>query len=442
MIPTQVVSQDEPRSSIIEFVAPPTMPTLTPQVFAEIENLIIARINSELGQQLTVADINEPDPGLARKVEEYARRNVMPTLTTRSIPYSGVLEDRFAQSILNRLLGYAWLEAFLPPTMDVIEIMLNQDGTLWTIPRGGSLPKRENLTITSTEATQVIGKILSGANRRVTEAEPIVDADLPRCTRFPTGARVHVVNAPIANGDYPILNIRFQMGEPVRSETLVAWGACSQELFDFLVNAVRKHYRIVIAGGTGSGKTTLLSAIGNYIAPDERTVLIEDTPEVVLDLPHVVSMKSRPPSIEGKYGIDQGDLVVSAMRMTPRWLVVGEVRTGRAGSALLSAQMSDHPGLSTIHAFSPAAVVDRLTLLMGTDEKTTSIREAIIKRLLAQAVDLVVQIEFVNGVRRVTHIAELMPSLKAGDVAFNDLWQFDPGSTTWRQVGDLTRPPH
>ena len=59
-----------------------------------------------------------------------------------------------------------------------------------------------------------------------------------------------------------------------------------------------------------------------------------------------------PPGSEvPSYTITDG--VNDAMRMTPDWLVVGEVRTGDAAMSLFRAQMSDHPGLSTFHSKSP-----------------------------------------------------------------------------------------
>ena len=433
-------SSTPPRSGVLDFISAPPPTTLSDEAFAAVEAQIISQVNGELGAVLTTTSIDNPDPELKQKVELLARRAALPVLTARRIPYSAALEDRLAQSILHKLLGYGWLEHLLPPRMDVIEIMLNQDGSVWVIPRGSSLPKRiAEIAPSTADALLIVGKILANANRRVTEAEPRVSAKLARTPRFPTGARVHVVVPPIANGTHPILNIRFYENEPVRPETLLAWGALSQELFDFLTRVVKNHLRIMIAGGTGTGKTTLLSALGNFIPSEERVLLIEDPAEIVLAHPHVVSLEARPPSIEGKYGVSPGELVTSAMRMTPKWLIVGEVRLGSAGAALFSAQMSDHPGLSTIHALSPKAALSRLALLMQLDPETSRIERGAIKELVTQALDLIVQIEYVNGIRRVTRVAEVAPELKHGDVWLNDLWQFDPVTTSWKQVGELAR---
>lgn len=429
-----------PVGGVLEFLQPMPSQTLSPETVAAIESQVLDLVNAELGARLTGADIDNPDPSLRAQVEQSARRAVSRALTERRIPYSTELDARLAQAVLHKLMGYGWLEPLLPPKRDVIEIMLNPDGSVWVVPRGSTQPERVNeLAPSPGDATLVIGRILANANRRVTEAEPEVSAKLPRSQRFPTGARVHVVIPPIANGPYPALNIRFYENEPMHPERLLAWGALSEPLFQFLAEVVRAHRRIMIAGGTGTGKTTLLSALANFIPPEERVLLIEDPAEIVMAHPQIVSLEARPPSIEGKYGVAMGDLVNAAMRMTPRWLIVGEVRVGAAGAALFSAQMSDHPGLSTIHAMSPKAAIARLALLMHLDATTAQVGTVAIKEMIAAALDVIVQIEYVRGVRRITRVVEVAPELKSGDVFLTDLWNFDRDAVAWKQVGELTR---
>ncbi|GAH60573.1 unnamed protein product, partial [marine sediment metagenome] len=51
------------------------------------------------------------------------------------------------------------------------------------------------------------------------------------------------------------------------------------------------------------------------IPSDERLVTIEDAAELKLAQPHVISLESRPPNIEGKGEITIRDLVRNALRM-------------------------------------------------------------------------------------------------------------------------------
>jgi len=93
---------------------------------------------------------------------------------------------------------------------------------------------------------------------------------------------------------------------------------------------------------------------GHRVAVETRVVPLKDSEgrvmgaaEIFVEHPNLVSLEARPPSIEGEFGVPVGALVTTAMRMTPKWLIVGEIRTGDAALWLLRAQMSDHPGLST-----------------------------------------------------------------------------------------------
>lgn len=375
---------------------------------------------------------------------EAARHLAAELLARRGLP-PALLEDLVSEAVA-RAFGLGWLEPLLDRAArgEITEIMMNPDGSLWVIPRGAVFPERVPISVSPEEARIVVDKLLAVVGRRMTEAEPIVSAKIPRSERLPAGARVHVVAPPIANGDFPALNIRFYEARPVSYERVVEeWRMLSPEMAADLEDAVRGRLRIMIAGGTGTGKTTFLSFLANRIPPENRILLCEDPAEIFLDRPHVVSLEARPPNIEGKYGVSMGDLVTAAMRMTPRWwLVVGEVRRGDAAMWLLRAQMSDHPGLSTIHADSPRAVVDTLGTLLLVDMKVPLQGT---KELFIRAVDLVVQIGFDPfGRRRVMEIAEVEPELRGGDVRFRTVWRYVPeGSTAdrprWEKLDSIRR---
>ncbi len=132
------------------------------------------------------------------------------------------------------------------------------------------------------------------------------------------------------------------------------------------------------------------------------------------------------------------------MRMSPRWLVVGEVRHGDAAVWLMRAQMSDHPGMSTIHADDPKSAVEMLCLLAMIDNDPP-VRYQATKTLITRAIDIFVQIGIDPwGVRRITRIGQVAPQLKAGDVWIDDLYLYRPEKSTkdnpvWEKVGELTR---
>ena len=108
------------------------------------------------------------------------------------------------------------------------------------------------------------------------------------------------------------------------------------------------------------------------------------------------------------------------MRMSPKWLIVGEMRRGDAVAALFRSQMSDHPGLSTFHAEGPESAITRLNLLLFND---VGVRSEGAKEMFVQAVDMIVQVGWSGGARVMIGAWEVGKTLRNGNVHFRQLYQ-------------------
>ena len=207
-------------------------------------------------------------------------------------------------------------------------------------------------------------------------------------------------------------------------DELAARGAMTGEIAQFLKIAARARLNILVSGGTGSGKTTMLNALSQHIARDERIVTIEDAAELRLDQPFVVRLETRPASLEGKGEVTQRDLLKNALRMRPDRILVGEVR-GVEAFDMLQAMNTGHDGsLSTIHANSPADALLRLEnmLNMGANQMSSSL----IRRQLASALDLLVQVERDGrGMRRITAVSEITADETGRDVIALPFFSFN-----------------
>jgi len=208
---------------------------------------------------------------------------------------------------------------------------------------------------------------------------------------------------------------------------------------DLLKKAMEDGYRILIAGGTRTGKTTLLSAICNFLPLGWRIVKIEDPEEIWIDRVTVQTVEARPQAV----GTDVkpytlADGVDDAMRMSPDYLIIGEVRDGRAAMSLFRALMTGHSGACTFHADSPREAARRLATVMGAD---AAVRSHEANQMIADAVDLLVQISIRHETRRVVAIANVSKELKNGDVWFDPIYRYTEASTAsdprWEQVGSL-----
>ena len=237
------------------------------------------------------------------------------------------------------------------------------------------------------------------------------------------------------------VNIRLFEQKPVLPEWLLERGVMSPEMMDFLGQAMQNGERILICGATRTGKTTLLSALCNYLPVGWRIVKIEDPEEIWIDRKTVQTVEARP-HIPGSqvppYTLADG--VDDAMRMSPDYLIVGEVRDGRAAMALLRALMTGHAGACTLHADSPREAFERLKTLMGSDVGVSP-RDA--ARMIAASVDLLVQIGIVDEVRRVTAVARVDKKLHGGEAWFNPLWRLDPNAPadapSWERVAETEK---
>lgn len=422
----------------------------------------VTRYSSRVARELDTSVQEEIAAAVTRRVVEAQARGdedvpaLAAKLVGQEVRRRGLLlppevEQGLVRRVLDRLRGLGFLEDILRRYEDLEEIAVNPNGTVWVMARGEPRWQRVPLTPPPTpdDVYVVVQRLLAKVGRSVTEAEPMVAAKLPPDARLPAGARVQVNIPPVVHrGEYPAVNIRFYHHRPVHMADLVRWGALSGEMAEDLVAAVRRKLRFVIAGGTRTGKTTFLSALMNdgLDLAHTRVVLAEDPGEIFLEgmaEGNIVAMETRPGNVEGRFAVHQGHLVTVAMRMSPEWLVVGEVRTWQAGGWLLRAQMSDHAGMSTVHADSPRAAVRMFELLArleaGMDEALA------VRELFALSVDVVVQLGFDrHGIRRVMEVVEVEPDLKDGEVVFRPLWRFDRRASTkdapvWKRVGAITR---
>ena len=312
------------------------------------------------------------------------------------------------------------LRAFLKPVLgllddpDVSEILINGPKEVWVERRG---------RLSLTEAAFTEDGLLAAARnmaqyvgRQLNEENPRLDA------RLPDGSRIHVVLAPVARRGTTV-SIRKFFAERLTVQKLIELGTVTRPVARLLEAVVALRLNIVISGGTGSGKTSLLNVLSSFIAPGERILTIEDSAELQLQQPHLVSFESRPPDRLGKGEVDIGDLLHSALRLRPDRIVVGEVRGGECFH-LLQAMNTGHGGtLTTAHANTPTDTLRRLEslcLLSGLDLPLRAVRAQV-----ASAVHLVVCCErFPDGTRKVTRVSEVLPLDDKGEYRTRDLIEY------------------
>lgn len=302
--------------------------------------------------------------------------------------------------VLSSIYGLGPLEEllFLP---NLTDILVNQFDDVW-IDRGNGLEKTDVRFNSELAAQEFAKRIATRGHRRLDEAQPFVDIQTD------AGLRFHAVLPPISLGGVAI-SIRTPARYPLTLEDMLATGNLNEQTYFAVNEVVDSQKSFIVSGGTGSGKTTLLAAMLAKVVPTQRIVLIEDSAELSIPHPHVVSVQSRLANSEGAGGVSMTDLVRQALRMRPDRIVVGEVR-GLEVSDLLLALNTGHKGsATTIHADEAASVptrIEALGLLAGLP------REAIHAQMYS-AFDIVIQMKSGRDDKR--GIAELARFVRAAD---------------------------
>jgi pilus assembly protein CpaF len=371
------------------------------------------------------ADLQATDEAAIPDAEAIAERTER-IARAQPWPLSEAELTALVRSVVDRVVGLGPIQPLLDDP-EVTEIMVN-DPTCVYIERNGQLEASAARFHDESDLRHVIDRIVAPVGRRIDESSPLVDA------RLPDGSRVNAIIPPLAVRG-PILTIRKFSRQPFSLERLVALQTLNRDMSDLLARSVEQRHSVLVSGGTGSGKTSTLNALCLCIPAGERIITIEDSAELQLRHPHLVSLEARPPNIEGEGEVTIRTLVRNALRMRPDRILVGEVRGGEAFDMLQAMNTGHRGSMTTLHANSPADALVRLesmVLMAGFDMPLSAIR-----RMIAGAIEIIVQQDrLADGRRVVTGIHRLRPE-SVDSIRLTPLFVIQPPAG-WRQVGEAS----
>lgn len=267
---------------------------------------------------------------------------------------------------------------------DVVEVMLNPDGTLWLdrLTEGRSQFGK----LDAADGERIIRLVAAHVGAEVHRSKPLLSAELPE-----SGERFEGVLPPVATA--PTFALRKRATGVIPLQQYVAEGILTPDQAEYLRIAVRERHNILVAGGTSTGKTTLANALLAEVASThDRVLVLEDTIELQCPALDHVALRTKPGVVS------MADLVRSTLRLRPDRVVVGEVRGGEALD-LVKAWGTGHPGgIATIHAGSAQGALLRLEQLI------LEVALAAPRALIAEAVNLVV---FLVGRGRARHVQQI-----------------------------------
>jgi pilus assembly protein CpaF len=367
----------------------------------KVRELVLAEVAPKMGNLQGDSLITEVKAALDRIVER------------EEVRVSPLERRKFVQEVIQDTLGYGPLDPLLSDD-SITEIMCNRYDEIW-VERAGRLEPTDLAFRDDGQYRQVINKIVGAVGRRIDESSPMVDA------RLPDGSRVNAIIPPLAiHGS--VLTIRKFATDPFMVKDLINFGTFTLDLAVVMEACVRGKLNILVSGGTGTGKTTNLNVLSSFIPDGERVVTIEDSAELQLQQPHVISLEARPPNAEGIGEVRIRDLVRNALRMRPDRIVVGEVR-GSEALDMLQAMNTGHEGsMTTVHSNSPRDALSRIetmVLMSGYDLPIRAIREQV-----AAALDVIMHLDRLPDGRRVVTSVTEVQGLEGDIMLMQEVFRF------------------
>lgn len=400
---------------------------------AQVDPDLVAAIHHTVGEALTRAHATQEESGrprlspederaLSRKlVADELRRLASESYANGRPPLDEETEDSIAVAVLDRLHGLARLQPLLDdPT--IRDIHISGGERVWLNLRDGTKVRGPAVASSDDELIDLIAT----AARRIGRSERRWDNAHPELNlQLPNGDRLHAL---MAVSGRPTITIRRHDFDINRLDQLVTSGMLDDLTAGFLSAAVRARANLIVAGGTGTGKTTTLRCLINEIPADERLITIEDSLEIGLERfeelhPDHETLEAREANTEGVGAFTLADLVRSALRMDPERVIVGEVRGAEVLPMLLAMSQGNDGSMCSIHADSSKGVFGRLAMYAAmTPERLVP---EVTNLLVANAVDLIIHLGWVNGERRITSVREVTGTVESGLVVSNELWRPD-----------------
>lgn len=287
---------------------------------------------------------------------------------------------------------------------EVTDVLLNGPGPVW-IDRGSGMEPTDLVIGDATRCREIAVRLATACGVRLDDVRPFADGVI---TDLPAGVtaqavRVHAVLAPPA-GQGACVSLRALSASHRSLASLQDAGLFSPQIGDLLRDLVYRRESILVSGGTGAGKTTLLAALLAEVPERERILLVEDTPELFPDHPHVIGLRTRDAGVDGAGEIDVRTLVRQSLRMRPDRIVVGEIRGAEIAELLLAFNTGHAGSAGTVHANGVDAVPGRLRALGAL----AGLPDAAVDRQVADGIGVVVHVARTSAGRRVTSIGRFV----------------------------------
>lgn len=240
---------------------------------------------------------------------------------------------------------------------DITDISYSNNGQIWIRSLSKGSVRVENSKINNTMVEKLAFQCSNVMGSSFNNAHPFLDAESPEL-------RMNFVHESIATNGIALVIRKTPAKIRLKEENLLKEDYVTKDIHDFLIKCVLGHCNIMVCGETGSGKTEFVKYLASHTKENEKLITIEDTLELHLDRIYpnrdIVAMKTNNIA-------SYSEVLVTCMRQNPKWILLSEVRSAEAVSAVRNSISSGHNILSTIHSDKASAIPHRMYSLMETN---------------------------------------------------------------------------
>jgi archaeal flagellar protein FlaI len=286
------------------------------------------------------------------QIEKYLDQNTFRLIKDYKLNISPDAQDKVLYYLKRDFLGYSRIDVMMRDTR-IEDISCDGVGIpiyVWhrdyeSIPTNVQFANKQELA-------SFIVRLAYKSGGQITVAQPILEGSLPE------GFRTHLTLDEVSKRG-STFTIRKFREEPPTIVDLMLWGTISPRIGAYLWICIENLKSLLIVGATASGKTTTLGALAMFIKPELKIVTIEELREVKLPHQNWIPMVTRESTQPGVAELGLYDLLKSALRQRPDYIIVGEIR-GEEAYTLLQAISTGHGGISTVHADSVSTAIKRM----------------------------------------------------------------------------------
>jgi pilus assembly protein CpaF len=240
---------------------------------------------------------------------------------------------------------------------DITDISYSNNGQLWLKSLSSGIYRAENQNVNNAMVEKIAFQCSNIMGKTFNMAHPFLDAESAEL-------RLNFVHDSIARNGIALVMRKTPAKIRLKKEKILEEKYITEELHDFLIRCVQGHSNIIVSGETGSGKTEFVKYLASHTGDNEKIITIEDTLELHLDriFPHrdIVAMKTNNIA-------SYTEVLVTCMRQNPKWILLSEVRSAEAVTAVRNSISSGHNIISTIHSDKAQSIPHRMYSLLETN---------------------------------------------------------------------------